>query len=70
MPDSFAAKVHPMCVSLCISATYARASQVVLAVKKKKKKKKRKERKETLPGIAGDIRDLASILGREDPLEE
>ena len=53
--DSFDGKVHPTCVSLCISATYARASQVALVVKKKKKKKK------NLPGNAGDIRDLASI---------
>ena len=37
--DSFDGKVHPTCVSLCISATYARASQVALVVKKKKKKK-------------------------------
>ena len=46
--DSFDGKVHPACVSLCISATYARAPQVALVVK-------------NLPGNAGDIRDLASI---------
>ena len=39
LPDSFAAKVHPVCVSICISATYARASHVALVFKKKKKKK-------------------------------